>query len=93
MAGTGRFDRRSSRALARYDVVNIGAAGTFVVRARMRQDELRAAFRRKLPFATEITVCKARDFAVVAADDPFEGEPLGDDMTRFVSVLTCYRAR
>jgi uncharacterized protein (DUF1697 family) len=76
-----------ARALARYDVVNIGAAGTFVVRARARQDELRAAFCGELPFATEITVCKARDFAAIAADDPFEGERLGDDVTRFVSVL------
>ena len=39
-----------AKRLKRYDVVNIGAAGTFVVRKPISQPKLRAERRRQLPF-------------------------------------------
>ncbi|MHB8838062.1 MAG: hypothetical protein ACYC7F_03830, partial [Gemmatimonadaceae bacterium] len=40
--------------LAHLDVVNIGAAGTFVVRGRVTRARLRTEFARELPFETDI---------------------------------------
>ena len=40
--------------------VNIGAAGTFVIREPISRAQLRAEFARRLPFATEIVICHSR---------------------------------
>jgi len=77
-----------ARELADYDVVNIGAAGTFVVRKPGARDKFRAALTRKLPFEAEIAICHARDIIQLEEDDPFAGEPARDDLTRFVSILS-----
>lgn len=69
-------------------VVNIGAAGTFVVRRRVGRVELRNAFRRRLPFDAEIVVCDAAQIRLLIADDPFAGLRLRPGMVRFVSVLS-----
>ena len=68
-------------------VVNIGAAGTFVVRRRVARAELSRAFRRLLPFAAEIVVCDGARIRAWMADDPFAGLRLGPGMVRFVSIL------
>ena len=51
--------------LKRLDVVNIGAAGTFVIRAPILRAELRAELARRLPSKTEIVICEGRDFTRV----------------------------
>ncbi len=76
-----------ARDLKQFDVVNIGAAGTFVVRKSITQARLRAELRRRLPFETEIVICTGRDVLRLAARDPFADEPARSDITRFVSVL------
>ena len=38
-----------AKQLAKFDVVNVGAAGTFVVREEVSESVLRAALARKLP--------------------------------------------
>ncbi len=76
-----------ARDLKQFDVVNIGAAGTFVVRKSITQAQLRAELRRRLPFETEIVICTGRDVLRLAARDPFADEPARSDITRFVSVL------
>jgi uncharacterized protein (DUF1697 family) len=73
--------------LKRYDVVNIGAAGTFVVRTPTSQAQLRAELSRRLPFETEIIICKGRELLDIAGGDPFGEEPVGSGVVRFVSVL------
>src|SRR5262249_45428874 len=75
------------KALSKYDVVNVGAAGTFVVRKPISQAELRAELLRRLPFQTDIMICAGRDLISVASEDPFAGEPSGPDIVHFVSVL------
>ena len=77
-----------ARELADYDVVNIGAAGTFVVRKPGARGKFRAALSRKLPFEADIAICDARDILRLEDDHPFGGEPASDDLTRFVSVLS-----
>src|SRR5262245_60854710 len=78
------------RVLARefpFDVVNVGAAGTFVVRTRISQAKLRAEMTRRLPFETDVMICSGTDVSRLASGDPFTDQPSGPDIVRFVSVL------
>jgi len=75
-----------AKQLARFDVVNIGAVGTFVVGESASEPALRAAFARKLPFKCEIMICPARDIMKLVSKDPFSGQPSGQGITHFVSV-------
>jgi len=73
--------------LRSYDVVNIGAAGTFVARKPgPSRAKLRAALMRKLPFQTEAILCDAREIIALEREDPFRTAPPKAD-ARFVSVL------
>src|SRR5690242_64626 len=47
--------------LKHLDVVNIGAAGTFVIRKPVPQSALRVTIARNLPFPAEIVICPGRD--------------------------------
>ena len=77
-----------AKKLAKFDVVNIGAVGTFVVRKDVAESTLRAAIARELPFKIEIMICPARDLLKLTATDPFKGQPAaGPKITRFVNVL------
>ncbi|MGA7648370.1 MAG: DUF1697 domain-containing protein, partial [Terriglobales bacterium] len=64
-----------ARELSGYDVVNVGAAGTFVVRKPIRNPGSRAKFRaallRKLPFEAEIVLCEGRDLMRLEMENPF----------------------
>lgn len=70
-----------------FGVVNIGAAGTFVIRKAVAQAKLRAEILRKLPFEAEIIICEGRDLIRIASTDPFVDVPSGPGFVRFVSVL------
>jgi len=76
-----------ARKMAKFGVMNVGAAGTFVVRKPVSQARLRREFLRQLPFETEVAVCSARDVLQLASAEPLAGEPSGPDIVRFVSVL------
>ena len=76
-----------AKELAHLDVVNVGAAGTFVVRGRIRQSELRAEIVRRLPFQAEVMICSGGDVLRLASDDPFTGFATGPEIVRFVSLL------
>jgi uncharacterized protein (DUF1697 family) len=76
-----------AKELAKFGVVNIGAVGTFVVHEDVSESVLRAAITKKLPFKCEIMICRARDIMKLAAADPFERQPSGPNITRFVNVL------
>ncbi len=73
--------------LAEYGVVNIGAAGTFVVCKPVSQKRLRSELLRRLPFDTEVMMCTGQELIAAASDNPFGNEPLPSDIVRFVSVL------
>ena len=76
-----------AKELAELDVVNIGAAGNFVVRKPISQANLRTELLRRLPFETDIMICPGPDIINLATSDPFVNEPSGPDIVRFVSVL------
>ena len=73
--------------LSRFGVINIGAVGTFVVREDVSEAALRAAIAKQLPFKCEIVICPARDIIKLVAKNPFTGQPSGEKITQFVSVL------
>jgi uncharacterized protein (DUF1697 family) len=76
-----------ARALSKYDVVNVGAAGTFVVRKPGSRAKFRADLLRKLPFEAEVVLCEGRDLIGFESENPFETEPACADVVRFVSIL------
>ena len=77
-----------ARELSDYDVVNVGAAGTFVVRKPGSRARFRTALLRKLPFEAEVVLCDARDLIRLETENPFAAEPSGSDVVRFVSILS-----
>src|SRR5687767_7103880 len=76
-----------AKEFAEFDVVNIGAAGTFIIRKAVSQAKLRAELLQKLPFDAEIMICEGRDLIRIASSDPFVNVPSSPDFVRFVSVL------
>jgi uncharacterized protein (DUF1697 family) len=77
-----------ARELGRYDVVNVGAAGTFVVRKPGPREKFRAELRRKLPFAAHIVLCDGGDLLRLEMDNPFGPGSPSPDVVRFVSFLS-----
>ena len=73
--------------LKAYDVVNIGAAGTFVVRKPGAQTKFREALRKQLPFECDVIACDGREVLRIEKDNPFEREQAGKEVVRFVSTL------
>src|ERR1700739_3343739 len=76
-----------AKKLTKFDIVNIGAVGTFVGREEVSETVLRAAIAIQLPFKCEIMICPARDLIKLTSKDPFAEESSGPNITRFVSVL------
>lgn len=74
--------------LQEYDVLNVGAAGTFVVRKPGSRAKFRAALLRKLPFEAEIMLCTSRDLIRLETENPFSTQPSPPDVVRFVSILS-----
>ena len=73
--------------LKRFDAVNIGAAGTFVIRSPTSQAQLRAELVRRLPFETEVMICPGRELLALVSGNPYGREPAGEGITRFMTVL------
>jgi uncharacterized protein (DUF1697 family) len=74
--------------LSDYDVVNVGAAGTFVVRKPGSRAKFRAELLRKLPFEAEVMLCDGHDLIRLEMENPFAAEPSRPDVVRFVSILS-----
>jgi uncharacterized protein (DUF1697 family) len=74
--------------LKHFGVVNIGAAGTFVVREPISKARLRSELTRRLPFEAEIMICQGREILDLISGNPFVGQPPRPGVVRFVSVLS-----
>jgi len=72
--------------LRAYDVVNVGAAGTFVVRRPGPRAEFHAELMRKLPFEAHVVLCPGRDLLRLETDNLFKPQPARPDIVRFVSI-------
>lgn len=74
--------------LKHLDAVNIGAAGTFVIRRAVSVAQLRTEFARRLPFETRMMVCQGRDIIRLQSGGFFAGYGVRPDVVRFVTVLS-----
>ncbi|MBL7958982.1 DUF1697 domain-containing protein [bacterium] len=74
--------------LKHLDVVNIGAAGTFVIRQPITQTKLRAELARRLPVSTQVVICKGREILDLMSQNPFAHMPVRPDIVHFVSFLS-----
>src|SRR5215475_6780667 len=77
-----------ARELSDYGVVNVGAAGTFVVVKPGPRANFRAELLRRMPFEAEVILCDGRDLVRLERENPFETAPSRPDMVRFVSILS-----
>ena len=68
-------------------LVNIGAAGTFIVRERLPRGTVRAVMARHVPFATAMVICDGAQIRRLALQDPLAAYARRRDTTRFVSIL------
>ena len=68
--------------------VNIGAAGTLLIREKVSRAQLRDELRRRLPFETEIMICDSREIVRLLSHKCFAGYPPRPGIVRFVSVLS-----
>ena len=77
-----------AKELSECEVVNVRAAGTFIVRKPGSRAKFRAALLRKLPFETEVVLCDGRDLLRLETKNPFGTEPCGSDVVRFLTILS-----
>ncbi len=76
-----------ARELRAYDVVNVGAAGTLVVRKPGSRASFLAELRRRLQFEVEIAFCDGNDLLRLEMENPFGSEPSLPNTVRFLSIL------
>jgi len=74
--------------LKHLDAVNIGAAGTFVIRRPVTRAQLRTELVSRLPFSTEIMICEGREIVRLMSQNFFVDQPVRPNIVRFVSVLS-----
>jgi uncharacterized protein (DUF1697 family) len=74
--------------LKHLDAVNIGAAGTLVIRQPVSRAQLRAELVRRLPFDAEIMICHGSEIVALTSRDFFSDYLVRPDIVRFVSVLS-----
>jgi len=77
-----------AEALKHLGAVNIGAAGTLIIREPMTQAQARAEVARRLPFVAEIVVCQGPAITSLISKNPFAGQSVQPGVVRFISVLS-----
>jgi uncharacterized protein (DUF1697 family) len=74
--------------LSTYGAVNVGAAGTLIIRKPGVRAKFLAELRRKLPFEAIFAICDAADLIRLELENPFGTEPPSADVVQFVSILS-----
>ena len=74
-------------ALAHLDLVNVGAAGTFVVRGKATPAAIRREILAHLPFEPEIAVRPAGEVVALVRSAPFRGLAFTKDLRGWVATL------
>jgi uncharacterized protein (DUF1697 family) len=77
-----------AKQLGAYDVVNVGAAGTLIVRKPGSRLRFLAALRRRLPFEVKVACCDGGDLVRLERENPFGSESSRPEIVRFVSILS-----
>jgi uncharacterized protein (DUF1697 family) len=73
--------------LAKLDVTNVGAVGTFVVRAEVTEKALRTAIAGQLPIKCDVMICSAKTILDLARDNPLKNEPTDNDRRIFLTIM------
>ena len=76
-----------ARALKHLDVVNVGAAGTFVVRASTTITTIRDEITTRLPFACDMVIRPAHEVRTLVSGRPFDGVTFTRDLRGWVAAL------
>ncbi len=88
VAGYQNFQpAKLAKELAQFDVVNIGAAGTFVIRRKISPAAICDEILHRLPFKPDLMICPAPAVLALGLGDPFADAPVEKGVGRFVSVL------
>jgi len=74
-------------ALAHLDAVNVGAAGTFLVRGKAPVATIRREILSRLPFELEMSVRPVREVLDLVRRRPFAGVTFSKDLRGWVAVL------
>ena len=74
--------------LAQYGVVNIGAAGTFIVREPVKQAVLKEQIQRRLHFKPDMMICSVPEILALCDDEQFQDGVKIDEVKPFVTVLS-----
>ena len=82
-----------AKRLARLDVTNVGAAGTFAVRSAADPETVRAAFGKEIGLPTNVIVRSAMEFARLWTNRPSVWDSAGPGEKRFVTFLAQPPAR
>jgi uncharacterized protein (DUF1697 family) len=76
-----------AKELQRFDVVNVGATGLFIVRNPGSGQTFRSELLRRLPFDTQVVWCEGADVLALGSQSPFQRTTVDPDHVRFVSIL------
>jgi len=79
---------RLAAELAHLDVVNVGAAGTFLVRGKATAAGVRREILARLPFEPTVAVRPAREVLGLVRSAPFGGVAFSKDLRGWVAVLS-----
>jgi uncharacterized protein (DUF1697 family) len=69
------------------DMVSIGAAGTFVVRARVKKEALVKEVQGRLPFACDILTCSDKELRALVAAPPFPTRAPPPGQTWYITII------
>lgn len=89
IATNGRTFRPSTltQEMSAYELVNVGAAGTFIVRRPGPCGKFRSELLRKVPFEARLALCKGSDILRLESENPFGRKPSLPATVQFVSIL------
>ena len=76
-----------AKELSAYDVMNVGATGTLIVRKPGARAKFLDELRRTLPFEAEVAFCNVSNLMRLEIENPFGPESASPDVVRFVSIL------
>jgi len=79
-------------ALSHLDTVNVGAAGTFVIRGKTSAAAIRREILSRLPFEPHLAIHQAKDIVALVHPEPFRGVKFSKTMRGWVAAL-CARPK
>jgi uncharacterized protein (DUF1697 family) len=88
VGGHKRFrPKQLAEQLAHLGAINIGAAGTFVIKTPVAEAALRREIAGRLPFESRVAICKGQDITSLIDGAPFGAAPAKPGVVRFISVF------